>query len=122
MPSGIQLQLLARGGEERYSRGFTVEGAYTWSRSLDDASAFSLGAAVPNVFNLRSQWGVSDFFVKQIASFSWIWDLPMLAGSNPVLRFVAGGWEVNGLVLLRSGTPINVVTGADNAFSGTSNQ
>jgi hypothetical protein len=35
---------------------------------------------------------------------------------------VAGGWEVNGLVSLRSGTPINVLTGADNAFSGTNNQ
>jgi len=29
---------------------------------------------------------------------------------------------VNGLVSLRSGTPINVVTGADNALSGTNNQ
>ena len=108
--------------KKRYRRRFTVEGAYTWSRSLDDASAYSLGAAVPNVLNLRSQWGVSDFFSKHIASFSWIWDLPALAGSNAVVRTVAGGWEVNGLVSLRSGTPINVVTGADNALSGTNNQ
>ena len=48
--------------------------------------------------------------------------MPALAGSNAVVRTVAGGWEVNGLVSLRSGTPINVVTGADNALSGTNNQ
>ncbi|HKD72673.1 MAG TPA: carboxypeptidase regulatory-like domain-containing protein [Candidatus Acidoferrum sp.] len=108
--------------KKRYSRGFSVEGAYTWSRSLDDASAFSLGAAVPNVFNLHSQWGVSDFFAKHIASISWIWDLPALRRSNATLRTAAGGWQVNGLVSLRSGTPINVVTGADNALSGTNNQ
>jgi outer membrane receptor protein involved in Fe transport len=107
---------------KRFSHNFSVQGAYTWSRSLDDASAFSLGAAVPNVLNLRSQWGVSDFFSKHIASFSWIWDLPALVGSNAALRAVAGGWEVNGLVSLRSGTPINVLTGADNALSSTANQ
>jgi outer membrane receptor protein involved in Fe transport len=107
---------------KRFSHNFTVQGAYTWSRSLDNASAFSLGAAVPNVFNLHSQWGVSDFFAKHIGSFTWIWDLPSFQRSNPALRAVAGGWQVNGSVSLRSGTPINVLSGADNALSGTTNQ
>ena len=115
--NSLQVQI-----NKRYSRNFSVEGAYTWSRSLDDASAFSLGAAVPNIFHLHSQWGVSDFYAKHIASFSWIWDLPRLTGSNAALRAVAGGWQLNGLVSLRSGTPINPVTGADNALSGTNNQ
>src|SRR5205814_9771794 len=38
------------------------------------------------------------------------------------LRAVAGGWQLNGGVSLRSGSTINVTTGADNALSGTSNQ
>jgi outer membrane receptor protein involved in Fe transport len=107
---------------KRFSHNFSVQGAYTFARSLDDASAFSLGAAVPNVFNLHSQWSLSDFYSKHIASFSWIWDLPRMSGYHPILRSVAGGWQLNGLVSLRSGTPFNLLTGADNALSGTSNQ
>ncbi len=107
---------------KRLSQNFSVQGAYTFSRSLDDASAYSLGAAVPNVMNLHSQWAVSDFYSKHIASFSWIWDLPRLSGYNPVLRLVAGGWQLNGLVSLRTGTPINVLTGADNALTGNPSQ
>ena len=107
---------------KRFSQGFSVQGAYTFNRSLDDSSAYSLGASVPNVFNLHTQWALSDFYAKQIASFSWIWDLPRLTHYNAALRFAAGGWQANGLVSLQSGTPINVLTGADNALSGNPNQ
>jgi len=107
---------------KRFGHGFEASGAYTFSRSLDQASAFSLGAAVPNVFNLHTQWGLSDFYAKHIASFSWVWHLPSLRGQTAALRGIAGGWQLNGLVSLRSGTPVNIVTGADNALSGTPNQ
>ena len=107
---------------KRFSHRFELAGAYTLSRSLDQASAIAIGGAVPNIFDLHTQWGVSDFFSKHIASFSWVWDLPALQRSNAALRAVAGGWQMNGLVSLRSGTPINLLTGADNALSGTPNQ
>jgi hypothetical protein len=55
--------------------------AYTWSKSLDQASAIALGGAVPNVFNLRSQWGRSDFDAHHVLAISWIWDLPKFAGA-----------------------------------------
>jgi outer membrane receptor protein involved in Fe transport len=107
---------------KRFSHNFSVQGSYTLSRALDYASFLYLGPAVPDVFDLHTQWGPSDFWSKHVASISWIWDLPRLNNYNPAARFVAGGWQVNGLVSLRSGQPINVTTGADNALSGTPNQ
>ena len=107
---------------KRFSHHFEAAGAYTWSRSLDQASAISLGGAVPNIFDLHTQWGLSDFYAKHIASFSWVWEMPGRGLPSPVLRMAIGGWQLNGLVSMRSGTPVNVVTGADNALSGTSNQ
>ena len=65
---------------KRMSRGFSVQGAYTWSKSLDQASAIALGGAVPNVFDLRTQWGRSDFDARHVMALSWIWDLPALRG------------------------------------------
>ncbi len=106
---------------KRFSRGFSVQGVYTFSRSIDMRSGIAaVGANTPNVFDFHSEWGLSDFHAKHIASFSWIWDIP--GPRRRVLRAVAGGWQVNGLVHLRSGLPFNVVSGVDNALSGTSNQ
>ena len=113
---GLQMQV-----EKRHSKGFTIQGAYTWSRAMDMASAIatSLAQAAPNVFDLSTQIGLSDFHAKHVGSVSWIWDLPRLGAAHAAVRFVAGGWSVNGLVTYRSGTPINVVSGQDNALSGT---
>jgi len=107
---------------KRFSHHFSMQGSYTFSRSLDMASAFSLGASVPTPLNLRSQWGLSDFNAKHIGSVSWLWQLPALTGQPALLRALGGGWQLNGLVYARSGFPINLLTGSDRALSGTNNQ
>ncbi len=107
---------------KRFSKGFSLQGAYTFSRSIDTASAISLGPGAPNVFDLRTQRGLSDFHAKHIGSLSWIWDLPRLTSRDAVLRAIAGGWQVNGIVSGRSGMPVNILVGSDVALSGTSNQ
>ena len=107
---------------KRFSRSFSLQSAYTYSRSVDMASAISIGAAVPNVFDLSTQKGLSDFFAKNIFSLSWIWDLPKLGASPALLRTIAGAWQVNGLVSARSGLPINMLAGTDIALSATPSQ
>src|SRR5262249_10538927 len=84
--NGLQVEV-----NKRFSTGFSLQGAYTYSRSIDMASAFALGAGVPNVFNLGTQRGLSDFFAKHIASFSWLWELP--GPKTGALQTVAGGWQ-----------------------------
>jgi hypothetical protein len=106
----------------RFSRGFSLQGAYTFSRSLDIASNFSLGAAVPNVFNLHTQYSLSDFEAVHIGSVSALWELPRLETQKALLRGVLGGWQVNGLLALRSGLPVNILSGSDRALSGTPSQ
>jgi len=108
--------------KKRFSRGFSVQGAYTFSKSLDLNSSISEGNVGGDPFNRRSSYGPSDFDAKHIASFSWIWDLPKLAAVAPIVRETLGGWQVNGLVTMRSGLPFNVVTASDIALSGTSSQ
>ena len=107
----------------RFSRGFSLQGAYTWSRSLDMRSAVAaVGATTPNVFNLRSDYALSDFHAAHIANLSWIWDIPGFSRRGAVLKAVTGGWQVNGLVTLRTGLPVNILGGTDAALTGTSNQ
>jgi outer membrane receptor protein involved in Fe transport len=115
--NGLQIQV-----NKRYSRGFSIQGAYTWSRSIDMASAQALGAAVPNVFDLSTQYGLSDFHAAHIGSLTWIWDLPRLSAQPAAMRAVLGGWQVNGLVQAQTGGVLNIETGTDVALSGTPRQ
>lgn len=107
---------------KRFSHGFSVQMAYTFSRSIDQGSLTSIGANIPNVFNLAAERGLSDYFAKHILNASWIWELPKLGQAPAALRHVAGGWQMNGLVAARSGMPLNILTGTDIALSGTPNQ
>ncbi len=114
---GLQVEVT-----KRYSRNFSLQGAYTFSRAIDMYTSNSIGANTPNVFDLRSQRGLTDNHAKHIASFSWIWDLPRLQAVHPLLRAAAGGWQFNGLLTARSGNPFDVQIGSDVALSGTKNQ
>ncbi len=107
---------------KRFSKGFSVQGAYTFSRAIDVYSGITVAASVPNVFDLSKEVGLTNSHAKHIASASWLWDLPQFSSASPILRFVAGNWHLNGLVTMRSGMPFNVVSGQDIALSGTPNQ
>jgi hypothetical protein len=104
---------------KRFSRSFSFQMAYTFSRSIDMESSVSVAGNTPNVFDLSTQFGLSDFHAKHIGSFSWLWDLPRLESHSALLRAIAGGWQFNGLVTMRSGLPVNLLSGRDVALSGT---
>lgn len=116
--NGLQVEVT-----KRYSRGFSLQGAYTFSRAIDMKSLVAaVGSQTPNVWDLSTEYGLSDFHAKQVASLSWIWDLPAVSSGPAPVRWLAQGWQVNGLVTYRSGLPLNVLSGRDNALTGTPNQ
>jgi outer membrane receptor protein involved in Fe transport len=115
--NGLEIEV-----HKRFSHGFQAQGTYTYNSTIDNSSELYLGPNVPNPFNFQTQWGPSDTYNRHIASISWLWDLPKVTGSNPALRTVANGWESTGLIAVNSGFPIDVMTGEDNALSGTPDQ
>jgi len=111
--------------EREFSNGLQFLVSYTWSRSIDDASATDdsisfLGGgttggstlSVQNPYNLRAERAVSVFDIPQIFQFSYTYELPVgrgkLLGANlhPILNAIVGGWQTNGLWRLSSGRPI----------------
>jgi hypothetical protein len=44
--------------------------------------------------------------------------LPQLRRAPAVARFLAGGWQNNGILTLYSGLPFTVLSGVDNSLSG----
>lgn len=115
---------------KRLSSFLSAQGAYTYSRSLDDFSSNITDTAVspqvlnPNsgVFNMRTEYGPSSFNATHIASLAYTLHGPTFSGHNTIMREVAGGWMFSGIYSIRSGFPLNVTLGQDTALSGTQNQ
>jgi outer membrane receptor protein involved in Fe transport len=111
-------------GTKRLSHHFSVQGAYTFSKAIDQTSSNSPESAqAANPFNLTAERGLASFNATHIVSLSWIADLPSLGGKPAALRLIAGGWEWNGLFSARTGEPLNETIGStDAALVGSSNQ
>ena len=112
-------------------------GSYTWSRSLDDSSTNVTDTAyvpdpfgtstVPAVgsplnFNMRAEYGPSDFNATHIAGLGYTVKMPKLAGQNWLVRDAAGGWDLSGRYQIRSGEPINIYSSTDWALTNSSHQ
>jgi hypothetical protein len=115
---GLQVQ-----ANKRFSNHFSVQGAYTYSKAIDQTSSTSPESPLaPNPLNLQTERGLASFNAKHIASISWILDLPTLRHQPAALRLVAGGWQWNGLLSMRTGLQLNPTISGDVALSGTGSQ
>ncbi len=64
-------------------------------------------------------YGTSDFNRKARFTGSFNYQLP--GPKAGAARTLVGGWQVNGILILQTGAPLNIVTGFDNSFSGIGN-
>jgi len=101
----------------RFSRGLSIRGVYTWSRALDDGDSLNGTAAanapglVSNPFNLRADYGLATYDVRNIGVINAVYDLPLGRGHAIGGRLegwsnaLASGWSVNNIVTAQSGFP-----------------
>lgn len=104
--------------------GIQYTAAYTWAHSLDDSSgAFGTGTGGAGIFitsagpDMKANYGSSDQDQRQVFTFSALAELPFgkgkrFASNIPwALNEAIGGWHLNVITTLDSGTPITVTTG-----------
>lgn len=99
---------------KRFSRDFMFLASYTWGRSIDIVSDVESSAL--NAYNFNSDRGLSNFDVRHNLVMSWNYTLPFGAK-----RFW-GGWEVSGIVNLRTGLPFTVTQSQGLLSTGTGNR
>lgn len=112
---GLQLSV-----ERRVSQSFSFEANYTWSKSIDVASAdqeVGQGSSIIPT-SLQANRSVSNFDIPHRFVTSLVWVLPKLTQSAALVRNVIGGWESTGLFTVQSGQPFTVTSGTDRSFSG----
>jgi Carboxypeptidase regulatory-like domain/TonB dependent receptor len=111
------LQVTAR---RRFSKSYTMQLAYTYSKSLDNGSSPTTDATtVQNPANPFGEYGLSDFDQRHLFRLNGVWDLPRLSNWG-VARHVVGGWELSGILNHSSGVPFSVTTGSSALWLGSS--
>lgn len=116
--------------ERQFANGFSLLASYTWSKLMDNLPASETGfpggsfggTGIQDWNNLRSEWAVASFDTPQYFALSGIYDLPFGHGRrffnhNEVANYLIGGWQLNDITSVISGTPQEVFTASNTLFN-----
>jgi hypothetical protein len=95
--------------EKRFTHGLQFQVAYTWSKSIDNASSFE------NILKPicdRCNRSLSLFDARQRFVVSYLWQLPV-PGYSGAKGVALNGWAVSGITSFQSGFPIRVQSSND---------
>ena len=108
----------------RLKSGLQITAAYTWSHTLDDSTSAFGSSSSSTVLDgpngtplLQYQRGNSDTDQRQLFTLSSLYELPfgrgkLLAHDAPkAVDYVIGGWQWNNVVILDTGTPLDISNG-----------
>jgi hypothetical protein len=102
-----------------FANGLQFRGNYTWSKNLDDGSAWNTSvsgntpAFVANPLQPKADWGPAATDVRNAASLNGSYELPFgpqksfLKNASAPVNFVAGGWTVSAIAALQTGFPFS---------------
>ncbi len=110
-------QALQLRAEKRLSHGLQLLATYTWSKSMDDASAGTVTwmggwTSLQDPNNLRGERSLSEFDIPQLFGLSYVYELPVGHGKPlgshlaPVVNTILGGWKTNGIWRFSTGQPL----------------
>ena len=113
--------------EQRLSRGLSFVSGYTFSKSIDNASAIrnhNGDTLFPqNSYDLAAERALSSFHAKHRAVNSMLYQLPVGKGrrflnQGGVANLLIGGWELGTLLSIQSGFPLTMTSGRDQSNIG----
>jgi hypothetical protein len=112
-----------------FANGLASTLSYTLSRSIDTSSGWfgaengiGGGSNVQNFWDIDSNRAVSSYDVPHILTWATVWELPLGHGkrwltSGPA-SWILGNWQLNWMLLARSGQPFTPTVGGDPANIG----
>jgi len=104
--NGLQVRV-----QRRLTKGLMINGTYTLSKSLDDASSIGGGGqvVVQNENNLSAERGLSSFDIRHQLRANYVYELPFGDRKHWATKgwekSVIGDWRFSGSFTARTGTP-----------------
>ncbi|MBV9503429.1 MAG: TonB-dependent receptor [Acidobacteriia bacterium] len=90
---------------KRMSQGLALMAAYTYSKSLGYTTA---NGELLNPFNLRSNYGPTDYDRQHVLSIAHLWEIPFGRHGKGIAQSLLGAWQLNGVVNWQTGVPLTL--------------
>jgi hypothetical protein len=115
-------------------KGMNFLASYTWSHAIDHVSGLNIGGEprpmLPVVIGdeasieraLVREKGDALFDVRHRFVISFGASLPELGKTNALVRYIAGGWQLNGIIQKQTGFPLTVTESVDVALQTLTNR
>jgi hypothetical protein len=101
--------------ERRFSAGFSVLAAYTWSKNIGNVGErYWRSTGVQNQYDLRSERSISPIDVPHRMTIAYLYEFPFGKGKRwanslpKAADLLIGGWQVNGITTFQSGLPLAI--------------
>jgi hypothetical protein len=121
---------------KRLTHGLLFNMAYTFSKVMDNHSGDAWGngtltsnsGGVIDAHNLRGERAPASWDRTHAFTTTWIYEVPFgsgrkwLSGGSRFVDALVGGWNIQGLNSVMSGTPFSVSSGVATAFYGTNSR
>ena len=127
------IRLSYDGGEGHYNslqvdlhgnirRDLQAQFGYTYAKAVDAASSTGSGGDLNNVTNPYAGWnydtGPSLYDRTHVMFVNFVYDLPFFRNANSrLVKTLAGGWTLSGIVTAQTGAPLNIGLSGNNAAS-----
>ena len=110
--------------QNRLSAGFTIGGAYTLSKLIDNAPGNGeAGGGIQNVYNRAGEKSVSGEDIPQRLVVNYLYELPFGPGkkhlSSGPMSVILGGWEVSGISTFSKERPLGITATGGSFLPGT---
>ncbi|MGC1108188.1 MAG: carboxypeptidase regulatory-like domain-containing protein [Candidatus Acidiferrales bacterium] len=109
----------------RFTHGLSLQGVYTFGKSLDNAS--TIGGSAPVVVqqdgNYAAEYGRSSFDIRHQVRFFSVWELPFgerhRYGDRGWAEHVLGNWRLQNIITWQTGLPETALLGGTASDNGT---
>jgi len=102
---------------ERRAADLTFLAAYTWSKSIDNSSAYGQWV---NFMNYGLSRALSSFDIAHSFVLSYNYEIPFRRLFTGAPRRLTEGWSINGITRFATGFPVTISQSGDRSLTGTS--
>jgi hypothetical protein len=102
----------------RFVNRFSWQAAYTWSHTTSNVPLTSFTSGTTDPFNFQLDQGDSDLDRRHMFVANAVYVLPSFKNPGSLADAILGNWQLNGILTLLSGIPLDVYTNAPANYFG----
>jgi hypothetical protein len=91
----------------RVAQGLTLGLAYTYSKSMTNASV-DRGSGTYDAYNYGLSYGPSTYNTPHVFVASYVYDLPFFKDQKGLVGHLLGGWQISGITTVQSGQSLTI--------------